>query len=220
MSITLADIARELGVSKMTVSRAINNHPEVHTETRRRVLALVRQLNYRPNHHARALATRRSHLLGLVVPDLMHSYFAEIAKAIEAEARAVNYEVVICNTEESAATELREVEALRHRTDGLIIASAAKAYMIEVAGHTDSTGSEERNLQLSQQRAEAVIQYLAVRHKIPVRRFITPICYGKTEAIAYNTSASGRAQNRRVEVKMLLNRGLSRQQTTPSAARP
>ncbi len=96
-------------------------------------------------------------------------------------------------------------------------ALTAKAYMIEVAGHTDATGSETKNFQLSQQRAEAVIQYLAVHHKIPVRRFVSPMGYGKTEAIADNNSVAGRAQNRRVEVKMMINRGLSRQ-ASPAAA--
>ncbi len=93
-------------------------------------------------------------------------------------------------------------------------ALSAKWYMIEVGGHTDSTGSETKNFQLSQQRAEAVIQYLAVRHKIPVRRFISPMGYGKTDAVADNKTATGRAQNRRVEVKMLVNRGLSQQPAT------
>ena len=59
------------------------------------------------------------------------------------------------------------------------------------------------------------MQYLAVNHKIPLRRFVTPMGFGKTEAVADNTSATGRAQNRRVEVKMILNRGLS--QTTSAA---
>jgi LacI family transcriptional regulator len=124
MATTLADLAKELGVSIMTISRAINNHAAIHPETRKRVLAAVKRLNYHPNHYARALLTNRSHLLGLVVPDLMHSYYAEIAKAIEAEARIAGYEVLLCNTEEDGVSELREVEALRHRTDGLIIASA------------------------------------------------------------------------------------------------
>ncbi|HSB29094.1 MAG TPA: OmpA family protein [Pyrinomonadaceae bacterium] len=97
---------------------------------------------------------------------------------------------------------------------------AAKGYMIEVAGHTDSTGGEAKNFRLSQQRAEAVVQYLAVNHKIPLRRFITPMGYGKTEAIADNTTAAGRQQNRRVEVKMLLNRGMTQQRTTSSAVKP
>jgi OmpA-OmpF porin, OOP family len=96
----------------------------------------------------------------------------------------------------------------------------AKAYLIEVAGHTDSTGGETKNFRLSRDRADAVIQYLAVYHKIPLRRFMTPMGYGKTEAVADNTTASGRQQNRRVEVKMMLNRGISTRPATTSAARP
>jgi outer membrane protein OmpA-like peptidoglycan-associated protein len=88
-------------------------------------------------------------------------------------------------------------------------ALTAKAYMIEVGGHADASGNEARNFVLSRQRAEAVIQYLAVTHKIPVRRFVTPMVYGESDSVADNNSASGRAQNRRVEVKVLFNRGLS-----------
>ena len=98
-------------------------------------------------------------------------------------------------------------------------ALAAKAYMIEVGGHTDSTGSEARNFQLSRQRAEAVIQYLAVTHKIPVRRFVSPMGYGKTDAVANNNTVSGRAQNRRVEVKMLANRGMSQRPASASTTK-
>ncbi|HEX7297152.1 MAG TPA: OmpA family protein [Pyrinomonadaceae bacterium] len=96
-------------------------------------------------------------------------------------------------------------------------AVAAKGYMIEVAGHTDSTGSDAKNFRLSQSRAEAVVQYLAVAHKIPLRRFVTPMGYGRTEAVADNTTASGRAQNRRVEVKLIINRGITQ---VPGPARP
>lgn len=99
-------------------------------------------------------------------------------------------------------------------------ASTAKGFMIEVAGHTDSTGSDAKNFRLSQQRAESVVQYLAVNHKIPLRRFVTPMGYGKTESVADNTSAAGRAQNRRVEVKILLNRGLRGQKQTSAATTP
>jgi len=65
-----------------------------------------------------------------------------------------------------------------------------------------------------------VVQYLAVTHKIPLRRFITPMGYGKTDAVADNTTAAGRAQNRRVEVKMLLSRGLSRPTASTSTRNP
>src|SRR5262247_2632333 len=98
-------------------------------------------------------------------------------------------------------------------------AITAKWYVIEVGGHADSTGSEARNFVLSRQRADAVIQYLAVNHKIPVRRFVTPMGYGEKESVADNKTASGRAQNRRVEVKVLLNRGMSQGASTPSAAK-
>jgi OOP family OmpA-OmpF porin len=108
-------------------------------------------------------------------------------------------------------------EAKKQLDDFAAKASTAKAYTIEVAGHTDSTGSEAKNFRLSRARADAVVQYLAVNHKIPLRRFITPMGYGKTESVADNTTPTGRAQNRRVEVKMLLNRGLSQ---TSSTAKP
>ena len=107
-------------------------------------------------------------------------------------------------------------EARQQLDDFAAQAANAKAYTIEVAGHTDSTGSEAKNFRLSQHRAEAVVQYLAVNHKIPLRRIVTPMGYGKTEAVADNSTAAGRAQNRRVEVKMMLNRGMS--QNSRSAA--
>jgi LacI family transcriptional regulator len=123
MPVTLADIARELGVSKMTVSRAINNHPLINHETRERVLEVARRMNYQPNQHARALVTNRSYLIGIIVPDLMNLYFAEVARAIESVSRPAGFQLLICSSNEDAATELAEVEALLHRTDGLIISS-------------------------------------------------------------------------------------------------
>ncbi len=125
MATTLADIARALGVSKMTVSRAINNHPEISPETRARILETAQRMNYRPNQFARALTTNRSYLLGVVVPDLMHSYFAEICRGIETVAKPLGYQNLICSTDEDAANEESEVEALLPRTDGLILASSA-----------------------------------------------------------------------------------------------
>jgi len=125
MPTTLADIARALGVSKMTVSRAINNHPEISPETRARILEAAQRMNYRPNQFARALTTNRSYLLGVVVPDLMHSYFAEICRGIETIAKPLGYQNLICSTDEDATNEEAEIEALLPRTDGLILASAA-----------------------------------------------------------------------------------------------
>jgi len=111
-------------------------------------------------------------------------------------------------------------EAKRQLDDFAQKVISAKGYMIEISGHTDSTGGDAKNFHLSQERAESVVQYLAVTHKIPLRRFITPMGYGKTEAVADNSTAAGRSQNRRVEVKMLLNRGITQQRSTPSTAKP
>jgi len=127
MPVTLEDIARALNVSKMTVSRAINNHPEISRETRERILATARKMKYRPNQFARALTTNHSYLIGIVVPDLMHSYFAEICRGVETRARPVGYQNLICSTDEEARKEMDEIEALLSRTDGLIVASALTA---------------------------------------------------------------------------------------------
>jgi len=154
------------------------------------------------------------------------------AVAAEARTEAANANSRISalddyDTQESVAVTFRvnsavlSPEAKQQLDDFASKAMTAKGFMIEVAGHTDSTGGETKNFRLSQKRAEAVVQYLAVNHKIPLRRFITPMGFGKTEAVADNTTASGRAQNRRVEVKMLANRGMNQQgSTTSTSVRP
>jgi OmpA-OmpF porin, OOP family len=90
----------------------------------------------------------------------------------------------------------------------------AKGYVLEVSGFADTTGSVERNRALSQRRADAVIRYLVENHNIPLRRIVTPYGYGETNPIAENNTREGRAQNRRVEVKLLVNKGLIQQAPT------
>jgi len=87
-------------------------------------------------------------------------------------------------------------------------AMTAKGYVIEVSGFTDSTGSVNINRALSQRRADSVIRYLVENHQIPLRRIITPYGYGESNAVADNHTRDGRAQNRRVEVKILVSKGL------------
>lgn len=111
-------------------------------------------------------------------------------------------------------------EAKRQLDEFATKALASSGFMIEVSGHTDSTGSDAKNMRLSRERAESVVEYLTVNHKIPARRFITPMGYGKSDAVADNTTVSGRAQNRRVEVKILANRGLKANGSKASTTRP
>jgi outer membrane protein OmpA-like peptidoglycan-associated protein len=87
-------------------------------------------------------------------------------------------------------------------------AKTERAYVIEITGFASSEGSLALNRRLSQQRADAVVRYLAENHMIPLRRIITPFGYGESNPIAENTSREGREQNRRVEVKILVNKGL------------
>lgn len=97
-------------------------------------------------------------------------------------------------------------------------AMSAKGYVIEITGYTDTTGSVQKNRVLSQKRADAVVRYLAENHNIPLRRIVTPFGYGEAQALADNTTREGRAQNRRVEVKILVSRGLV--QPTPTMSKP
>jgi outer membrane protein OmpA-like peptidoglycan-associated protein len=151
--------------------------------------------------------------------------------AVAAEARA---EVKAVNERVSALDDydVQDTVSVTFRTNSAVLSPEAKqqlddlaaktqgarAFMIEVAGHTDSTGSDAKNLRLSQQRADAVVQYLAVQHKIPLRRFVTPMGYGKADSVADNTTPTGRQQNRRVDVKMIINRGLNQSTGTPTTS--
>lgn len=88
---------------------------------------------------------------------------------------------------------------------------SAKGFVIEVTGYADATGSTERNRILSENRANSVIKYLVENHNIPLRRILPAYGFGEleTKAVADNTTRDGRAQNRRVEVKLLVSRGLN-----------
>jgi outer membrane protein OmpA-like peptidoglycan-associated protein len=90
----------------------------------------------------------------------------------------------------------------------------AKGYVLEVSGYTDTTGSVQLNRMLSQRRADAVIRYLVENHNIPLRRIVTPYGYGESHPVADNTSREGRAENRRVEIKLLVNKGLTQPSPT------
>lgn len=96
----------------MTISKALRNHPDISEETRKRVLKRIEELNYRPNLAARALATGKTHLMGLVVPDLVHPFFSQIAKAISKVLREQRYSLVITSSQEDPELEQQEIDQL------------------------------------------------------------------------------------------------------------
>jgi LacI family transcriptional regulator len=125
MATTMKDIARELGVSIITVSKVLRNHEDISEKTRKRVLDKVKELNYTPNLAARSLVTGRTYLVGLVVPDLLHTFFAQIAKSLSAALLKKGYCLTISTSDEDPEMEERTVNRLLARQlDALIIASA------------------------------------------------------------------------------------------------
>jgi LacI family transcriptional regulator, galactose operon repressor len=125
MAARLKDIANDLGLSVVTVSKVLRNHPDIGEETRKRVLKRMRELNYQPNFAARSLVTGRTWTLGLVVPDLLHPFFAEIAKAISVETRKHGYSLLISSSDEDPELEIQEIkQLLARRVDVILVASA------------------------------------------------------------------------------------------------
>src|SRR5262245_47702899 len=122
---TMKRIAGELGVSITTVSKVLNNHADISAATRSRVLAKVEELGYQRNAVARSLSLRRTHTLGIVIPDLMHSFFVEIIAGIEPVASVRGYGLLLCSSGEDPGKERAELEMLRGRqVDGVVLASA------------------------------------------------------------------------------------------------
>src|SRR5512147_2817667 len=123
--VTMADVAREAGVSLMTVSRAINGKDGISEATRVRIQAIIDQLGYRPSEIARSLVTDRTGTVGLVVIDNSNPFFSEIARGVEQEAYAHGYSVFLCNTEEDLQRERAVLRSLEEkRVDGVIVCSA------------------------------------------------------------------------------------------------
>jgi LacI family transcriptional regulator len=122
--VTLADVARESGVSLQTVSRALNNKGEISPETRRRIVAIAERLGYRRNGIARGLVTNRTMTLGLVIPDIANPFFPEIARGAETVALAHGYNIFLCNTMEDPDREELVLGQLEEkRVDGVILCS-------------------------------------------------------------------------------------------------
>ena len=123
----MKDIARDLGISPMAVSKALRNHKDISQETKERVRKRAAELNYRMDWVARSMVTGRTFLVGLVVPDLMQSFFAEIAAALTPALSPAGYHLLISHSSENATDEAANIDLLVSRkVDGLIIASAQR----------------------------------------------------------------------------------------------
>ena len=123
--IRMKDIARDLGVSAVTVSKVLRHHPDIGQATKERVLKRVQELQYRPNLMARSLVTGRTSLIALVIPDLVHGFFAEIAVSISEVLRKHGYTTLIAWTAEDEKLQLSEIEhLLSFGADAMVIATS------------------------------------------------------------------------------------------------
>ncbi len=118
----MSDVARLAGVSTMTISRVLNDNPNVTAAMRKRVMAAIEELRYQPNELARSLREQRSRQIGIIVPNLFDPFFATCAHVISSEAKKHSYSVILSTSDENPKIEHAEASRmLRRNVDGLIL---------------------------------------------------------------------------------------------------
>ncbi|GGA82395.1 catabolite control protein A [Ornithinibacillus halotolerans] len=125
MTITIYDVAREANVSMATVSRVVNGNPNVKPTTRKKVLATIERLGYRPNAVARGLASKKTTTVGAIIPDISSIFFSELARGIEDIATMYKYNIILSNSDQKKDKELQLINTmLEKQVDGIIFMGA------------------------------------------------------------------------------------------------
>jgi LacI family transcriptional regulator len=123
LSVTIKDVARAAQVSVATVSRALNGHENVTEPVRRRVLSVASELRYSPHHAARSLSSRRTHTIGVVLPDLYGEFFSELVRGIDQVAREQGLHLLVSSYHGHPEEQASALRAMRGRVDGLLVMS-------------------------------------------------------------------------------------------------
>ena len=127
--ISIKDIAKQLKVSASTVSRALNDHPEINVKTKKKVMAYARKVGYRPNILALSLKSKRTYTIGLIIPEITHHFFSSVISGVEEMAYGNGYRVMICQTSENKSREEINIQALLdHRVDGVLVSVSKDTY--------------------------------------------------------------------------------------------
>jgi len=120
--VTIKDIARELSISPSTVSRALKDHPDISTETKKAVNALAEKLNYQPNIVALNLRQKKTNTIGVIIPEIVHFFFSTVISGIEDIAYQAGYNVILAQSNESYQREVTDMKALfNSRVDGMLL---------------------------------------------------------------------------------------------------
>ena len=132
MSITIHDIAAKAGVSLSTVSRVLNGKAKkyrISPKTEETILHFAEELSYRPNKMAQGLRLKKSHTIGLVVPDISNPFFAYVTRVIQTKAYEMGYSLIVCNTNEDLSTEIEQIELMKSKViDGFIVMPVGTDY--------------------------------------------------------------------------------------------
>ena len=121
-SVTLKQIGAKLGLSAMTVSRALNNHDNVEEKTKKRIIETAQEMGYTPNRVAKSLVSKRTHTIGVIIPEISHTFFAQVISGIENVTYEMNYQLLLTNSAEKLEREKKALETLlAQQVDGILI---------------------------------------------------------------------------------------------------
>ena len=171
--VTIKDIAKELGISPSTVSRALKDHPDISTKTKKAVKALAEQLHYKPNVIALSLRNERTNIIGLVIPGIVHHFFSSVISGIEDYANDKHFNVMICQSNESYEKEIVSIQTLLDsRVDGLIISMS-------------KTTNEYKHFKKIEEYGFPVVFFDRICEEIKTDRVIVDDEKGACEAVEY-----------------------------------
>ncbi len=155
---SLQDIAKAIGISVSTVSRALHNHPDISAKTKTAVQKLANELSYQPNALAQSLVTKSTHTLGVIIPNLETTFFSSMLSGIQHVAAKAGYRVVICQSDESHRTEVANVQALMNNMiDGLLLC------------HTLKTDTYD-HIKIQMKRGIPIVQFYRVNNEVATSR--------------------------------------------------
>jgi LacI family transcriptional regulator len=178
MNITIYDVAREANVSMATVSRVVNGNPNVKPATRKKVLEVISRLGYRPNAVARGLASKKTTTVGVIIPDISSTFFAELARGIEDIATMYKYNIILSNSDQNKDKELHLLNTmLGKQVDGIVFmgGNITKEHVEEfdkspvpivLAGSIEETEHVPSvNIDYEQASYDAIISFIEKGHK-------------------------------------------------------
>ena len=134
--ITIKELAKELNVSVSTVSKALNDNPEISSETTKRIKELAQLRNYKPNKSAVSLKSSKTKTIGVIVPDILNQFFAKLLYGVESAASELGYNIIICISNESYEKEKQSLQLLANGTvDGFLLAVAEESQTLKKHNH-------------------------------------------------------------------------------------